>query len=174
MLHNNNCDLIMWSRQAWMKQDLHISPTQVLAAFKCFLYSRMIFDIVIMTMLCYSFRHLQLIKLMFFALRHVSRRVEHSGASRRVCKQVSANNRSHHFSKANLRPWVACGALSPSPSARTALIYIGGKQTDLHRQDHRNVTIAKGAECREKRGGLKETEGFKVNIIKEDLRSPRF
>lgn len=117
--------------------------------------------------LCYLFRHLQLIKLMLLALRHVSHVVGVSStAVRRACSQVSSNNRSHHFSKANLRPWVACGILSPSPSARTALIYIVGKQRDLHRQDHRNLTIAKGAEYRKKRGDLKETEGFQVNVIK--------
>lgn len=144
---------------------LHISPvlTQI---FRCFLYSWMIFSHgdehastsliwqKVFPGLCYLFRHLQLIKLKLFALRHVSHVVGVSStAARRACSLVSSNKRSHHFSKANLRPWVACGILSPSPSARTALIYIGGKQRDLHRQDHRNVTIAKGAECR-KKGGI--------------------
>lgn len=106
--------------------------------------------------LCQLFRHLQLMKLMLFALRCVSHVVGvSSGAARRACSQVSSNNRSHHFSKANQRPWVACGVLSPSPCARTALIYIGAKQRDLHRQDHRNLTTAKGAGCSKKKGGFK-------------------
>lgn len=51
------------------------------------------------------------------------------------------------------------------------LWFIGGKQRDLHRQDHRNVTITSGEESW--KGGFKETEGIKVYIIKEDLRSLR-
>lgn len=52
---------------------------------------------------------------------------------------------------------------------------IGGKQRNLLRQHHRNITIASraGEEEKRRRGDFKETEGITVYTIKEDLRTLR-
>lgn len=101
--------------------------------------------------LCYLFRHPQMIKRMLFAWRHVSHVVGVSGTAARLQSGLLEQSFPPLF-QSKSTPW-SCLRRTPSPSARTALIYIGGKQRDLRRQDHRNVTIAKGAECR-KEGGI--------------------